>query len=85
MDDNGTLSVMKVQMCENLHPKKFLASVSRINQTGHGVVFDDPSVGSYIENKTSRPKTWLRQEAGVFYLDLWVRPESIFGRQGGAQ
>jgi hypothetical protein len=85
MDQNGNLSFMKVQMCDNLHSKKFLASVSRINQTGHRVVFDDPASGSYIENKMTGNKTWLRQESGVFYLDLWISPESIFGRQGGAR
>ena len=85
MDQNGTLSFMKVQMCDNLHAKQFLASVSRLNQTGHRVVFDDPASGSYIENKVTGSKTWLRQESGVFYLDLWISPESIFGRQGGAR
>eukprot|EP00974_Lingulodinium_polyedra_P113959 11033073-Lingulodinium_polyedra.AAC.1 len=82
MDENGTMSYMRVQMCDNLNPKKFLASVSRINQAGHRVVFDDPQSGSYIENKVTGMKTWLRQEGGVFFLDLWVCPDSSFGRQG---
>ena len=82
MDENGVMSFMKVQMCENLNPKKFLASVSRINQAGHRVVFDDPVSGSYIENKTTGKRTWLRQESGVFFLDLWIAPEPTFGRQG---
>ena len=81
MDDNGTRSYMKVQMCENLNEKKLLASVSRITQAGHRVVFDVPEEGSYIENKKTGVKTWLRQEAGVYYLDLWICPSSTFGRQ----
>ena len=85
MDNNGAMSFMKVQMCDNMDPKKYLASVSRINQAGHKVVFDSPENGSYIENKETGNKTWLRQESGVFFLDLWVSPESIFGRQGGAK
>ena len=70
MDNSWAMSFMKVQMCDNMDPKKYLASVSRINQAGHRVVFDDPESGSYIENKTTGAKTWLRQESGVFYLDL---------------
>ena len=83
MDEKGTMSFMRVQMCDNLNPKKFLASVSRMNQAGHRVVFDNPENGSYLENKTTGVKTWLRQEGGVFYFDLWVSPTSLFGRQGG--
>ena len=82
MDQNGQMNFMKVQMCENLNPKKFLASVSRITQAGHRVVFDSPEEGSYIQNKATGVKTWLRQEGGVYFLDLWVSPASTFGRQG---
>ena len=82
MDSNGAMNFMKVQMCSNLNPKKYLASVSRINQAGHVVVFDTPDCGSFIQNKRSGVKTWLRQEGGVFYLDLWVKPNSGFTRQG---
>ena len=46
---NGVESYMKVQMCDNLN----LASVSRLSQAGHRVVFDDPISGSYIENKST--------------------------------
>ena len=68
---NGVESYMKVQMCDNSNPKKFLASVS----------------GSYIENKSTRVKTWLRQAGGVYLLDLWVKPSPfstspIFRRPG---
>ena len=79
------MSFMKIQMCDNLDTNKFLASVSRINQAGHRVVFDDPRQGSYIESKSNGSKTFLRQESGVFYLDLWINPDSIFARQGVAR
>ena len=82
MDNNAAIWHMKVQMCTNLNEKKFLASVSRINQAGQRVVFDTPEFGSYIENKKTLAKTWLRQESGVFYLDLWIKPGSGFTRQG---
>ena len=67
---NGVESYMKVPMCDNLNPEKFLASVSRLSQAGHRVVFDDPISGSYIENKSTGVKTWLRQAGGVYFLDL---------------
>ena len=50
----GAIWHMKVQMCTNLNERKFLASVSRINQAGQRVVFDTPEFGSYIENKKTR-------------------------------
>ena len=84
MDSNGHMNFMKVQACENLNRKKLLASVSRIIQAGHRVVFDTPEEGSYIENKATGNKTWLRQQGGVFYLDLWIKPEGDFPRQGRA-
>ena len=82
MDENGTMKFMRVQMCDNLNPKKFLASVSRMTQAGHRVVFDSPDQGSYVEDKKTGVKTWMRQESGVYYIDLWVSPTSTFGRQG---
>ena len=75
IDDNGTASYMKVQMCDNLNPKKFLASVSRLVRAGHRVVFDDLDSGSYIENKNTGAKTWMKQSGGVYFLDLWVNPK----------
>ena len=55
--ENGTMSFMKIQMCEGLNPRKFLASVSRMNQAGHRVVFDDVESGSYIEKMATGVKT----------------------------
>ena len=81
MDVSGCMSYMKVQMCEGLHGRKMLASLSRLIQAGHRLVFDTPDCGSYIECKTTGRRRWLRQENGVFYLDLWVKPVH-FGRQG---
>ena len=47
-------------MCDNLNPERFLASVSRLSQAGHKVVFDGPTSGSYTDNKNTGVKTWLR-------------------------
>jgi len=82
MDSNGLIWNMKIQMCSNLNEKKYLASVSRINQAGQSVHFDTPDVGSYIQSKKTGAITWLRQESGVFYLDVWVRKASVFMRPG---
>ena len=46
------------------------------------MAFDSPDNGSFIQNKATGVKTWLRQESGVFYLDLWVCPKSVFARPG---
>lgn len=61
---------------------KALGSVSKIVNNGNRVVFDVD--GSYIENKWSKDKLWLREDNGVYVLDMLVAPnnESGFGRPG---
>ena len=57
--------------------KKALGSVSRMVKNGNMLVFDQDSSGkdtSYIENKRTNEKIWLRQENGVYVLDLMVAP-----------
>ena len=67
---------------------KALGAVSRIVGAGNRVIFDDlATVGSYIENKTTGKTTPLRQNNGVYYLDVWVKPgmgydNQDFRRQG---
>ena len=77
---DGSAKRMQVQAVDNL--TKPLAAVSRIVSRGNRVVFDEVS---YIENKTTGEKTWLRQEGGVYVLDAIVRPynqSSSFTRPG---
>ena len=57
---SGVESVMKVHMYDNFNPKTFLASVSRLSQAGHRVVFYDPVIGSYTEIKNTGVVTWPR-------------------------
>ena len=64
---------------------KILASVSRIVEGGNRVVFDNPQIGSYIENKTNGNRTYLRQANGVYYMDVWVSPETVEGFQRPGQ
>ena len=76
----GSLRNMRVQAAPVTKP---LASVMRIVQAGHTVVFD--SEGSFILNKTSGERNMLREEDGNYMLDVWVPPTNesavpTFGR-----
>jgi hypothetical protein len=51
---------------------KPLASVKRMTQTNHMVVFDDEM--SYVLNKLTGEVNILREEAGNYMLDVWVPP-----------
>ena len=54
---------------------KPLGAVSRIVGAGNRVVFDDKDgVGSYIQNRKTGKCTPLRQNNGVYYLDVWMKP-----------
>ena len=51
---------------------KPLASVKKICQAGHAVIFDEE--GSYIINKTTGEMNWMREDDGNYMLDAWVPP-----------
>ena len=78
MDEEDALTFMKVQLYEHLSKTETFASVFRISQ----VVFDAPEDGSFIQNMKTGSKWWRRQGDAFYYLDLWVKPASPFGRQG---
>ena len=59
---------------------KPLASVTKMNEAGHIVVFDGPE--SFIVNKITGEINALRQEDGNFMLDVWVPPPSIAEQAG---
>ena len=55
--------------------KQALGSVSQMVKNGNKFVFGQDSSGkdtSYIQNKRTNEKIWLRQENGVYVLDLMV-------------
>ena len=54
-----------------------MSGASKLAKAGNRVVFD--STGSYIENKQDGSKLWLRERAGVYVLDVWVKPYSGLG------
>ena len=67
----GTCRSMKVTAAPVTKP---LASVKKICQAGHRVVFDDD--GSYIVNKTTGEVNLLREEEGNYMLDMWIMPST---------
>ena len=75
--EEGTLVSMPIQVAD---VGKVLGSVREMVNHGNRVVFDVD--GSYIENKWSKDKLWLREDNGVYVLDMLVTPnnESGFGR-----
>ena len=77
----GNNAKMRFQVCP---VTKALGSVSKMVRNGHRVVFDDEEYGegSYIQDRRTGQKTYLRQENGVFVLDVWVKPKQpVFSRQ----
>ena len=73
----GKLRKMKFQVAK---VKKALGSVSEMVDSGNRVVFDTDEGGydiSYIENKKTRDKVWLRRENGVYVLDMMVAPPNF--------
>ena len=63
--------------CHVARVKKALGSVSQNGEEREQACFDQASSGkdmSYIQNKRSNEKIWLRQENGVYVLDLMVAP-----------
>ena len=51
---------------------KALGSVSKMVRNGNRVVFD--AMGSYIENTQTAERIWLREDNGVYVLDVLVAP-----------
>ena len=59
---------------------KPLASVQKMNEAGHIVVFDGAE--SFVYNKVSGEVNMLRQEDGNFMLDVWVPPPEVAIKAG---
>ena len=58
------------QVCE---VNKALLSVSKVVKAGNRVVFDDDDEGSYIEDKQTGERMWMKKENGMYMLRLWVK------------
>ena len=66
--DEESLRHLKVQVCD---VNKALLSVKKITNAGNKVIFDNE--GSYIEDKITGEKIWLREEGGMYMLRMWVK------------
>ena len=85
---SGKKMKMDWQLADVTEP---LASVSRLCERGHRVVFDDSEDGGgYIQQKSTGARTPLRKSRGVYEVDVRIRvPEKSkdsagtgFRRQG---
>ena len=59
---------------------KPLASVKKIVDEGHVVVFDKDS--SYILHKKTGEVNMLREEEGNYMMDVWVPPPETAAKMG---
>ena len=60
--------------------KKPLASVKRIVEAGHAVVFAPPELGgSFILNLTTGEENVMREDDGNYMLDVWIPPPEAAG------
>ena len=75
--DGNSVRDMKFQVTQ-VH--KTLGSVSKMVRNGNKIVFDQD--GSYIENRRTGDRLWLREDNGVFVLDVLVAPPG-WGSEGG--
>ena len=48
-----------------------MISASKLAAAGNRVMLDDDA--SYVENKTSGQRTWLKNRNGMYIMSLWVR------------
>ena len=79
----GDKRMFAFQVCGVSKP---LCAVSRIVGSFNDVVFRHPSRGgSYIMNVNTGKKTPLRQQHGVYYLDVWVKPGEYVDAKGNPQ
>ena len=70
---DGQVKTLEFHACDIV--SRALGSVPSICKANNMVIFD--SGGSYIYNKVTGDTTWLREEGGVYVLDLQVAPASM--------
>ena len=74
---DGECNAMTFQIASIAKP---LDAVSKFVKSKHKVVFDDPV--SYIENKTTGKRINLRQNGGVYFLDVWMKTGDHLNNEG---
>ena len=68
LEEEGKQKKVVLQVCD---VNQGLLSVSKATSSGNRVMFD--SDGSFIENKMSGDRTWLKDKNGMYMLKLWVK------------
>ena len=66
--EEGVEKKLVMQVCD---VNQGLISASKLAAAGNKVVLDEEM--SYVENKKSGQKTWLRHRNGMYIMSLWVR------------
>ena len=75
MGNGGQIRSMTFQKCDVTKP---LASVKRILEKGHAVVFSPAEWGgSYIYNLQTHEMEELVEEDGNYYLEVWIPPPEM--------
>ena len=72
----GTARGFQFQVGDSI--RKPLGSVAKITDKGNRVVFEDTY--GYIENKSTKERTWFDRRDDVYVLDALVRPATSFRR-----
>ena len=73
----------RIKFCRTSVMKPLMSS-SKVEAAGNRIVLDGPS-NSYIECKKSGQRTRIRQQDGVYVIDMWINTDNagpVFGRQG---
>ena len=72
VSNEGLRRLLTVQVCD---VNKALLSVSKLTQHNHRAVFDD--AGSYLEDKSTGERLWMKERSGMYMLQLWVKREGF--------
>ena len=67
VSDEGSRRKITAQVCD---VNKALLSVKRMTDAGNRVAFD--SDGSYVEDKKTQDRMWLKEEGGMYVLKVWI-------------
>ena len=78
---NGIQTAMTFQA--TTHVKKPMAAASRITSRGNRIILDDADSPSYIENKATGTRIPLKNENGIYVMEVAVEPknEALVRRQ----
>ena len=66
--EEGMKRDITAQVCD---VNKALLSVRKVVRAGNRVVFDD--AGSFIQDKRTGEKMWMKDKEGMYVLNVWVK------------